>query len=141
MPREKSESAKEKARRARKASSAAESIMWGYLRNRNTGFKFRREHPIGPYRLDFFCPEAMLAVEMDGEQHSAERDAVRDAFLMELGITTYRISNRRFFEIDDEPFRNEIAVIAKLCEARVNRPSPPAPSPQRGEGKRIPQNG
>ena len=91
------------------------------------GFKFRRGHPVGPYRLDYYGAEAMLAVEMDGEQYDDNRDAVRDAYLARLGILTYRIPNRRFFGIDSEVYRNEFVEIARLCDLRAIRPSPAYP--------------
>jgi very-short-patch-repair endonuclease len=51
----------------------AEFRLWCELRNRGLdGLKFRRQHPIGPYIVDFFCPAKRLVVEVDGEQHSAE---------------------------------------------------------------------
>lgn len=71
------------------------------LRGRELGFKFRREYPIGPYRLDFYCAEAKLALEMDGEQHEPERDQARDEWLNDQGIATLRIPSRQFFLPDD----------------------------------------
>lgn len=118
MPREMSKAATIKARAARKNPSVAEAIVWNYLRGRKTGFKFRREHPIGPYRLDFFCPEARLAIEMDGEQHDFERDASRDEYLANLGIYTHRIPNWRFFGLDEHPYLDEFNEIVRLCELR-----------------------
>jgi len=59
------------------------------------GLKFRRQHPTGPYVLDFFCSDARLAIEVDGEVHSRgdrpERDAARDEWLRAAGIETLRI--------------------------------------------------
>ena len=63
----------------------------------------------------------MLAVEMDGEQHDPDRDAARDKALLELGILTHRIPNRRFFGIDEAPYRDDLADIVRLCEARSGR--------------------
>lgn len=120
MPRNRESGVKAKARAARKHSSAAEDTMWSLLRGRRTGYKFRREHPIGPYRLDFFCAEAMLAVEMDGEQHDERRDSVRDAYFAELGILTYRIPNRRFLGLDSSGYVDDVAEIVRLCKERVS---------------------
>jgi len=48
----------------------AEAVLWLYLRaKRFGGLKFRRQHPCGPYILDFYCPRALLAIELDGGQH------------------------------------------------------------------------
>lgn len=81
MPRNASEVTAKIAQEARKSSSVAEAITWKLLRGRQTGFKFRREQPIGPYRIDFFCAEASLAVETDGEPHEPDRGAMRLAYL------------------------------------------------------------
>ena len=57
----------ERARRLRKKETWAEKLMWSWLRGRRfSGYKFRRQHPIGIYYLDFFCEEADLNVELDG---------------------------------------------------------------------------
>ena len=73
-----------------------EVVLWYALRQRPNGLKFRRQHPSGPYVLDFFCSDARLAVEVDGEAHSRgdrpERDAVRDRWLRAAGIETLRIA-------------------------------------------------
>jgi very-short-patch-repair endonuclease len=72
-----------------------EVVLWHWLRQRPEGLKFRRQHPTGPYVLDFFCSDARLAIEVDGEAHSRgdrpERDAVRDEWLRSAGIETLRI--------------------------------------------------
>ena len=58
-----------KARRLRRVMTIPEVILWTRLRQRPGGFKFRRQHPAGPYVLDFFCSEARLAIEVDGMVH------------------------------------------------------------------------
>ena len=95
--------------------------MWEQLRGGRQGFKFRREHPIDIYRLDFFCPEAMLNVEMDGEQHDAMRDAKRDSVLAELGILTFRVPNREFFGLDKPEYVDVVDQIRCICEERTGR--------------------
>ena len=113
------------ARTARKAPSVAESIVWEWLRNSRYGFKFRREVPIGPYRVDFYCHEARLAVELDGEQHNPASDGVRDEYLVSIGIHVHRIPNRQFFGLEDDSSRPYIDEIVKLCESRTGRPARP----------------
>ena len=86
-----------RARRMRKALTPPELGLWLRLRNRQLGgFRFRRQHLMGPYILDFYCPEVRLAVEIDGESHGVERaaahDARRDACLLKQGIATLMIS-------------------------------------------------
>ena len=71
-----------------------EAALWEHLRRENLGFKFRRQHPIDPYTLDFFCRSAGVAVEVDGAGHELEvirkKDARRDKWLGEKGIRTLR---------------------------------------------------
>lgn len=88
------------ARNLRAKSSWAEKLLWRMLRNeRFSGYKFRRQHPFGPYTLDFYCAEARLVLETDGFQHGhpsqQEHDAKRDAFLASQGILVKRIWNWR----------------------------------------------
>ena len=73
-----------------------EVLLWQALRGgRAGGLRFRRQHPIGPYVLDFYCPAARLAVEVDGEAHDipdqAGHDLRRDAWLAEQGIQVLRV--------------------------------------------------
>ena len=82
-----------KARALRRTMSQPEARLWQYLRTRPEGLKFRRQHPVGPYVLDFYCPAAKLAIEVDGEAHGlAERDLGRDLWLRNRGIDTLRIA-------------------------------------------------
>ena len=74
-----------------------EKRLWGILRNHQLGVKFRRQHGIGHYIVDFYCPELKLIIEVDGESHFFEDaqayDKIRDKFMLELGLTTIRITN------------------------------------------------
>jgi len=88
----------EHARQLRKKESWAEKIMWRCLRDRRfSGYKFRRQHPLGIYYLDFFCEEAELNIELDGSQHGfpdqRKHDAAREKFLQSRGIKTLRFWN------------------------------------------------
>jgi very-short-patch-repair endonuclease len=85
-----------KARRLRRTLSVPEVRLWSRLRERASGKPiFRRQHPIGPYVLDFYCPKAKLAIEIDGLIHDTsgrpERDERRDAWLMQQGVKVMRI--------------------------------------------------
>ncbi len=85
-----------RAKRLRKPLTSQELALWLRLKNRQLGgFKFRRQHPIGPYILDFYCAEARLAVEIDGAAHSTAdqiaHDQRRDAYFRERGIETLRL--------------------------------------------------
>ncbi len=86
-----------RARNNRKALTGGELGLWVRLKGRQLdGYQFRRQHPIGPYILDFYCAAARLAVEIDGYSHEVGNapayDARRDAWLLERGIETIRIS-------------------------------------------------
>lgn len=76
--------------------SLPEVILWQALRKRQNGLRFRRQHPAGPYILDFYCDSAKLCVEVDGEGHPwrLERDMVRDQWLAEQGVKTVRVLAR-----------------------------------------------
>ena len=73
-----------------------EVVLWQSLRGgKQGGFKFRRQHPIGPFVLDFFCARMRLAVEVDGATHhtsaSNAHDIERDAWLGDQGVQVLRI--------------------------------------------------
>jgi very-short-patch-repair endonuclease len=89
-----------RARGLRHNSGWAERLMWKWLRDRRfTNYKFRRQHPVSPYTLDFFCEEAQLSIELDGGQHGIPENQVRDEtrtrFLQNLGIKELRFWNSR----------------------------------------------
>ena len=86
-----------RARRLRKTLTPQELGLWLRLKNRQLGgFRFRRQHPLGPYILDFYCADRRLAVEIDGEVHSQPdqiaHDRRRDAYFLDKGIDTLRLS-------------------------------------------------
>jgi very-short-patch-repair endonuclease len=82
------------AARLRRELTDAERIVWEHLRNRQLeGFKFRRQASIGPFVVDFLCAERSLIVEIDGGQHSPERDAARSRYLEERGYRILRFWN------------------------------------------------
>jgi very-short-patch-repair endonuclease len=82
----------------RREMTAAEKKLWYHLRGRALeGFKFRRQHAIGPYIGDFYCPLKRLVIEVDGDSHgnpeAAVRDANRDAFMAREGIRVIRFTD------------------------------------------------
>ncbi len=84
-----------KARTLRRDLTLPEVLLWRELRGgRLGGLRFRRQHPIGPYVLDFYCADWRLAVEVDGAAHSlperAAQDAMRDQWLAERGLRVMR---------------------------------------------------
>ena len=84
-----------RARELRRSMSLPEGLLWQVLRSRPEGLKFRRQHPLGPYIADFYCPSARLVVEIDGESHSMgdrpEQDVRRDAWISEQGLRVLRV--------------------------------------------------
>ena len=90
-------------RELRRAATDAEQVLWRLLRKRQfAGVKFHRQHPVGPYILDFYCAERGLAVELDGGQHftdeGQEYDRRRTAYLAARGVRVLRFTNRELFE-------------------------------------------
>lgn len=76
----------------------AEAVLWLRLKNKSFhGYKFRRQHSVGAYIVDFYCPELRLAIELDGSQHyqpdHQRYDQHRDAFLASSGIHVIRFTN------------------------------------------------
>ncbi|MDB5726626.1 MAG: endonuclease protein [Novosphingobium sp.] len=88
-----------RARQLRKEMSLPERMLWRELRQRPEGLKFRKQHPIGNYVVDFCCLGARLIVEVDGEVHNMgdrpARDLIRSKFLEDSGFKVLRISARR----------------------------------------------
>ncbi len=77
--------------------TASEGILWQCLRGQKLGVKFRRQHSIGGYILDFYCIERKLVIELDGSVHDTtqakEYDKIRDRFMADLGLTVIRFKN------------------------------------------------
>jgi len=112
------ESVIEFARSLRGDQTDAENLLWLLLRNRRLGFKFRRQHPVGGYILDFFCHKAGLCIELDGGQHNAPeavaRDTRRTQELRNLGIEVLRFW-------DHEVFKDTEAVLERIYQELLNR--------------------
>ncbi|MDP2244466.1 endonuclease domain-containing protein [Pseudomonas sp.] len=90
---------REFAKQLRRDQTDCERLLWQHLRNRQLGgFKFRRQYPLPPYVLDFYCAELGLAVELDGGQHFSDealhKDAERSRYLERYGVRVLRFSNR-----------------------------------------------
>ena len=90
--------------------TAAEAVMWEIVRaKRLAGFKFRRQHKIGPFIVDFYCHAANLVVEVDGPIHQQrqEEDARRTAWLTSIGLQVIRFGNEEIMS-DGESVRQRI---------------------------------
>ena len=85
-----------RARSMRHEPSPAENRLWQHIRRRQLlGYKFRRQHPIHCYIVDFYCAEARLVVEVDGRSHddTGEYDAERTEVLEDIGLRVIRVTN------------------------------------------------
>ena len=97
----------------------AEHLLWCCLRRKQlAGFRFRRQHPIEKYVLDFYCCEAQLVVELDGGQHNEDAECMNDlqrtAFLEQHGIMVVRFWN-------NEVFQNLEGVLQRIYDVLIER--------------------
>jgi very-short-patch-repair endonuclease len=127
----------------RRAMSLPEVLLWQALRGRKLlGLHFRRQHPIGPYILDFFCGAAMLCVEVDGQSHDFAdrpvRDERRDAWLLSQGIRTVRISASTILSDVDDAVRTIVGRLedqgSSSSDDRTAAAATPSPSALRAAG-------
>jgi very-short-patch-repair endonuclease len=106
------------ARKLRKDMPEAEQRLWYFIRRSELGgFRFRRQHTIGPYIVDFACLEAKLVIELDGDQHALgdapKRDEKRDAYLTAEGFEVLRFWNNEVYENID-------GVLEAILDAAMN---------------------
>ena len=113
-----------RARELRRNSTDAERRLWSRLRAKRLGaWKFKRQHPIGPYIVDFVCHAARLVVEVDGGQHAdSEHDLKRDAWLRSEGYAVLRFWNH-------DVLRGTDVVEAAINDVLDGRWAAPLPSP------------
>ena len=128
-------SATRAARGLRRKMTLPEVILWQLLRQRPAGLKFRRQHPSGRFVIDFFCSDARLAIEIDGDAHSRgnrpQRDAARDAWFREAGIETLRLDAKDVLGNPDGVLR---AIISKAtARLPLHHPAVPDGPPPRGK--------
>jgi len=125
-----------RARLLRKKATEPERILWRHLRNRNfAGYKFRRQHPLDGYVLDFYCPSAKLAIELDGGGNNYRtgqiRDRTRSEFLARHGVVVLRFWNHQIRQELDSVLR---AIWFALEERQQNNPSPSSSPFVKGRG-------
>ena len=111
-----------RARRLRRQQSDAERLLWHHLRARRLGgFKFRRQHTIDKYIVDFYCDDARLVIEVDGGSHNEpnqkDYDRQRTLTLEKLGLRVLRFWNH-------EVLLHTEQVLEMILEALENVPSP-----------------
>ncbi len=119
---------KEKRRSLRKIMPSAEVLVWNKLRAKQLfGYKFRRQYSVGPYILDFYCPEFRLAIEIDGDSHTdAEQkyDKQRQSFIESFGIHFLRFTNSQVYESIDSLLELIAKKIEELKENTLTSPNP-----------------
>ncbi|MBI5006184.1 MAG: endonuclease domain-containing protein [Nitrosomonadales bacterium] len=123
------------AREMRSKMTDAEALLWKLLRNRRIAdAKFRRQHPVGRYILDFYCDEKRLGVELDGGQHGEATgyDEIRDAWLQSQGIKVLRFWNNQMLA-ETEAVMEAIYQAVVEFESKATK----APLPQAGDNQRL----
>jgi len=130
------------ARELRERQTPAEEMVWSLLRNRQLmGLKFRRQHQIGDYVVDFYCDEKKLVIELDGSVHDTperkSKDQKRDAYLSSLGVTILRFPNAQLLNNPED-------VLTQIANHCTDSPSPSGrgvggegPQVRRGVGVRV----
>ncbi len=103
--------------RLRKNMTIPEKKLWFYLKDKPLGFKFRRQHPIGKYVLDFYCHKKRLSIEIDGKNHNQldqiVNDVERTGYLKRIGINEIRFKNEEvLYDIDKIKLKikNELSI-------------------------------
>jgi adenine-specific DNA-methyltransferase len=114
---------RQRAQQLRLNATEPEKILWSALRSRRLGgLKFRRQHPIEPFIADYYCAEAGLIVELDGESHNARQqyDADRTTFFSQSGLTVLRVTN-------DDVLLNLDGVASAIMKAAFTKLGKPLP--------------
>jgi Uncharacterized protein conserved in bacteria len=113
-----------RARHLRKQMTNAETILWSRLRcGAHGGFRFRKQHPIGPYIADFACVSAQLIIEVDGETHGSDAqvryDQRRSAYMKARGWHILRVTNEEVYQ----HLNMVLDAIAQTLEGKLKPPS------------------
>ncbi|MEZ5694875.1 MAG: DUF559 domain-containing protein [Sphingomonadaceae bacterium] len=131
-----SNAAFKRAKKERRSGNLPEVLLWRELRKRPGGYKFRRQHPMGEFVLDFACLQQRLAIEVDGLAHDRGdrplRDAKRDGWLKSRGFETIRLPAQYVLSETE----NAIRAIVAACDARQplhHRTASGGPPPRGGE--------
>jgi very-short-patch-repair endonuclease len=125
-----------RARQLRRASTDVEMRLWQKLRHGQiVDASFRRQHPAGPYILDFYCPALRFAIELDGGQHASSlvKDARRDEWLRRRGVTVLRFWNSDITE--------NLSGVLEVIAARISELMAQAPTPTRRWRADLPLSG
>jgi len=118
----------QRARELRRKMTCTEQLLWERLRDRQLGgFKFRRQHPLGPFITDFYCAEKRLAVEFDGNIHDLQRE--QD----EQRTHQFEEFNYRLIRFRNEEVENDLASVLQTILKACQSPSPRIGRVARGE--------
>ena len=127
---------RERASQLRNAPTPFEIILWQRLsRAQLGGFKFRRQHVIGHFIVDFFCPSKGLIIEVDGDTHDIVRDKVRDEALRANGFDVLRFTNRDVGANVDGVLETVLTRLQALPD-RWPGPGPTPTPPLKGRGSK-----
>ena len=126
---------KQRAKEIRVEQTLAETKIWKIIRNRQLGgYKFRRQHPIGRFIVDFFCEQAHLIIELDGDSHAdqVEYDRDRTKWLQDRGYHVIRFTNRQVHQNLEGVAENVLEECRLLSGEKWVKyhPHSDAPSPQ-----------
>jgi len=119
------------ARELRQGETSAEKVLWKELRGQKlAGIKFRRQHPVGRFVLDFYCSASHLVIELDGDIHKGqeERDAARTAQLQAYGYQVIRFRN-------EEVLNNLKSVLERIRQAALAHNTRPPKQPRKSRAK------
>lgn len=102
--------------------SVVERALWSKIRNQQLGVKFRRQHGIGGYIVDFYCSDFQLVIELDGDSHykegAQEYDKIRDEFMRAMGLRILRFTNIEVMNNLDEVV---LVICAAMKEIKNNK--------------------
>ena len=113
----------EKARQLRNKMTGAEEVLWIHLRKGMNGYKFRRQHPLGPYIADFFCHKVKLIIEIDGSIHNNDdtrnNDITRQNELEKMGYTVIRFSNVEVYKQIDSVLNKISEIVNNIIKTKA----------------------
>ena len=106
----------------------AEKILWEHLKNHESGFRFRRQHPMWNYVVDFYCHRLKLVIEADGEIHlnpeNQIRDLEKDDGLKNLGLQVLRFTNHEILHQPEFVFLEIDSIVENLVHKKLHKQTP-----------------
>ncbi|MCX6745586.1 MAG: endonuclease domain-containing protein, partial [Candidatus Parcubacteria bacterium] len=131
-----------KRRFLRKNMTKAEVVLWQKLKGKNLGYKFRRQFGVGPYIVDFYCPQIKLGIEIDGGVHAFKsaqiRDKIRQKFLESKDLYVKRYWNSEILNNCDSVIEDILVTCAQIDNLKKNEYFEPFESPPKIRGRLQP---